>query len=80
MLQKTKVVQIDWIDAHSVDEWTYIDDDCFNQVATVTTIGFLTKETESYYVCSLNVDGDKVSCSMIIPKPFVKRIRSLNVS
>lgn len=70
-----QIVRIDWIDPHSIDEWTSLHDMDTTLTKMVTTVGRLVRETSDAYVVSLNhcPDGD-VSCSMIIPKVCVKRM------
>lgn len=75
-MDNPRIVRIDWIDPHSVDEWTTIHDHDWSLTKTVTTIGRLVRETSDAFVISLNhaADDDSISCTMVIPKICVKRM------
>jgi hypothetical protein len=62
-----RVAVVRWIDPHSVDEWTTIEE--IDQTpCVVESIGILLKENDSVIVLTLNKSDDTASCTMIIPK------------
>lgn len=81
-MDKDRIVRIDWVDPHSVDDWTAVHDIDTSTHYLVTSIGRLIRETSDAFVITLNYasDDDTASCSMVIPKVCVKRIEDFNGS
>lgn len=82
-MEKGALVKIIWEDAHSVDEWSQIDDEKLNGITEVVTVGQLIREGHSFYVVTLNwartnVIDEEVSCSILIPKSCVRHIERLD--
>ncbi len=79
-MDEERIVRIDWLDPHSVDEWSPIDEQDWSTAKLVESVGRLIKETSDAYVLTLNYVSDDrtASCNMVIPKVCVKRIETVS--
>jgi hypothetical protein len=79
MSNEMKMVWVEWSDAVSVDDWE--DKEMVSGCPIVRSCGFLLKEDDKTIALALNhdVEGDRVSCAMIIPKVLVRRKLTLVV-
>lgn len=73
VIESNKIVLIEWIDAESIDEWTYspdIDHGC----ALIKTVGWLLKESKKSVTIALNHDtkNESWSCLIKIPTGMIK--------
>jgi hypothetical protein len=78
-MDRQDIVYIEWIDPHSVDEWTDKDNEMLTSMQNVITVGRLVRETSSYVVIALNwcPDTENVSCSMHIPRVCIKKMEHI---
>ncbi len=72
-----KIYKVTWVDAHSITEWTSIED--LEEPKFVQTVGFLVKETErSYYIAgSFAGETEEVGDTIVIPKTWIKEMYEL---
>lgn len=79
MSNELRVVKVVWIDPHSVDDWTDVDDLEKEKICKVIAVGFLLKETADKIVLTLNysASGNDSCCTMIIPKACVLSINEV---
>lgn len=78
-MAKTELEYIVWIDPHSVDEWSEIEEIKLD-TCKIITFGQVIKEDPQTIAIALNVDHaeNKASCVMIIPKICILDRRSLD--
>lgn len=71
------LVEIIWDDAESgIPEWI-LPDDIDTALPTVTTVGFLVKESDSAYVIASTITADHINGQFKIPKAMVKEYKVL---
>jgi ABC-type dipeptide/oligopeptide/nickel transport system ATPase subunit len=72
-------VYIIWQDAVSCDPWQSVDDAISTGLHTIHTLGFLLSENRKQIVVAMQLDmeGEAVSMTMTIPKPWI--LRRLNL-
>jgi hypothetical protein len=74
-----KAIQVEWVDAHTVDEWQELSSVTYGLV-NVTSIGFLLKETEDALVlCGSIGDHDDIFSQLSIPKVCIKKRRFIKL-
>lgn len=76
------LVYIEWVDSTSLygGVWKNIGDiDAMKGPCTITSIGFLLKETKDYVSIAAHVSDSQVSGDMIIPKVAITKRKVLNV-
>ena len=64
------LVHIEWDDASADNKWVSVDDIEIDD-GTVTTIGFLVKETDKHIVIASTCWGSDVNAMMQIPKAMI---------
>ena len=77
-MEETRIVKIEWVDPHSVDEWTDIKDHDWNLTKTVVSIGRVIKETSNAFVLTLCYakDDETSCCNMVIPKTCIVKVET----
>lgn len=75
-MDKKDIVHILWVDPHSQDEWTSVDDINDSQ-CIISTVGILIRENKRCYVVTLNYNFEEkdASCTIIIPKVCVVKFK-----
>lgn len=75
-----KVEIVHWVDPHSLDPWTDIDEINLKP-CDIHSVGYVLKENKESLVLSLNVNDENkdASCIMIIPKVCIKSRRVIDV-
>lgn len=81
MLKQGTLVQVDWLDAQAVGEWTFVKD---VELAppVVHSVGYVLADTEAALVLAADVGAkygpdDSVNRSMVIPRGMVQKVRKL---
>lgn len=69
---------VEWIDAESIDEWTF-NADVDHSIAPVKSIGWLIFESHESVTLALNWDtkNEAYSCMMKIPRGMIVKIKKL---
>lgn len=76
---RLKIIQLVWVDPHSIDEWSDVDELGLENMVQIVSVGILLKEDKHRYVVALNLDAanSNASCTMIIPKFAVSHVEVL---
>lgn len=76
-----KVIYLEWVDAVGADGWTELSAIEKEGLATVTTVGFLLKETKEFVTVLHSIDtGNKnTGAWMVIPTAQIKRRKFLKL-
>ena len=74
-----RLVQIDWLDAYSEDEWVMLADLKIDESRAVTkSVGWLVHDGDIFKVVAGDLDHDRCGRVMFIPTSCVRRIADLN--
>lgn len=75
-----EMVWIKWVDPHSVDEWTNIEELKNEEFCTVITAGTVLFEDKKKILLALNTcsNGD-ASCTMVIPVRYILERKKIRV-
>lgn len=79
---KLTPVVVKWQDAESCDDWKGVEEVSDDyKLADIYTLGFLIKETKNHIIVGLScdIDNDRVSSTITIPKKWCCEIRKLRV-
>jgi hypothetical protein len=71
-----KPILVEWEDAASQDEWVSIKE-VRPDALICRTVGFLVFEDKNYMMVASTDEGDRVCCTMQIPRKLVVKIYSL---
>ena len=73
---------IEWIDPHSVDEWTLIEDLKKQKTCRIVTVGRIIFEDKERIAVTLNYnkENEDASCTMILPKRVIVERRDFELS
>jgi hypothetical protein len=76
--KRNSLVSVSWIDAESVDDWTFFGEVC-DELPPVITVGLVIKQTKEIIIIACNHDtkNDSYSCIMKIPIGMVTEIKLL---
>lgn len=70
-----KLVTVEWVDAHSEDAWTDIEE-IDNSPMVCRTVGYLIKETkQTVSVAGTVSDDGQACCIMHIPRAWIRWIK-----
>lgn len=74
-----KIIEVIWFDAVSIDSWHVVEDLKQDEPAEIYSVGYLIHETKNKITMALNLDSqnDKASCTMVIPKKWIKSVKVL---
>lgn len=72
-------VEVKWMDAFSVDEWTHLDDALKVEPCLIVSVGIMIQETDSFIAMAVSHDtvNDNYSCIKVIPNGMINSIREL---
>ena len=75
-----KLLYVEWIDPHSVDSWTEIEE-LVKKAFKIISCGIFVYEDDEIVILSLNksTDKDEVSCTMIIPKECIRKRKWIKI-
>jgi hypothetical protein len=75
-----KITYLIWYDASSFDDWIDISE-VKPELAEIHSCGILVSENKEALVIAVNKDNtnDKVSCSMSVPKAWIKFRKNISV-
>ena len=81
MDRSIKIAVIEWLDPHSVDEWSNVEDIQSKESCLIQTVGILIDQSKTRIIVALNQDPDDldVSCTMVIPKSAIIAMEILKI-
>lgn len=72
---------VEWVDATSTDEWTDLEELKAYKPHIVKSVGWLLLDDNKNLYMTLNLDdnSNNASCSIVIPKSCIKKIKELHI-
>lgn len=76
--KRNDLVCVSWIDAESVDEWTFLADMC-DDLPPVLTVGLVVSHTKTLIIVACNHDtkNNSYSCIIKIPTGMIQKVKLL---
>jgi hypothetical protein len=82
MINKDKILLIEWVDSYKVNDWQ-AEDDCKVCVALIRSVGFFVDEDKDGICLALSKSIKKGYCPygdlISIPKVAIKKIKRINL-
>jgi hypothetical protein len=74
-----KIVEVQWVDAQSSDEWQTVAHATADELPIITTVGYLLRHDKTTISVAMQLDtkNDKTSMVMTIPSSWIKKLRTL---